>query len=98
MGHGRAVVRLSHLGRRVPPEFEVRQIALVPGQPRPYVEAEWRDALIVVERGEVEVECLSGARWRFVAGDMLCLDRLPVRALRTPGPLPALLSAVSRRR
>jgi hypothetical protein len=98
MGYDRAVGPLSLLGRRFPPEFEVRQIALVPGQPRPYVEAEWRDALIVVERGEVEVECLIGARWRFVAGEMLCLERLPVRALRSPGPLPALLSAVSRRR
>jgi quercetin dioxygenase-like cupin family protein len=98
MDDGRVVGRLSLLGRRLPPAFEVRQIALVPGQPRPYVEAEWRDALVVVERGEVEVECLTGVRWRFVAGDILCLRRLPVRGLRNHGPVSALLTAVSRRR
>lgn len=70
----------------------------VPGQPRLYVEAEWRHALIVVERGEVEVELPHRPGWRFVAGHILCLGQLPLRALRNYGPLPVLLSAVSRSR
>ena len=98
MDDGRVVGRLSLLGRRLPRPFEVRWVVLVPGHLRPYVEAEWRDALIVVERGEVELESVTGVRWRFVAGDILCLARLPLRALRNDGPLPVLLSAVSRER
>ena len=98
MDDGRVVGRLSFLGRRLPPAFEVRWVVLMPGDLRPYDGAVWGDALIVVERGEVEVESLTGVRWRFVAGDILCLGRLPWCALRIHGPEPVLLSAVSRAR
>lgn len=50
----------------------------VPGQPRLYVEAEWRHALIVVGRGEVEVQCLTRPGWGFDVGDILYLDQVPL--------------------
>jgi hypothetical protein len=70
-------------------------VALVPGRARPYDEAEWRDALVVVEHGEIELECSSGRRRRFGSGAVLCLNGLPLRALHNCGLGPAVLSAVS---
>jgi hypothetical protein len=90
--------RLSLLGRRLPPGFEVRAVAVAPGRERPYHEADWLDALVVIERGEIELECLGGTRRRFARGDVLWLGGLPLRALRNYGRGPAVLAAVSRRR
>jgi hypothetical protein len=87
---------LSFLERRLASAFAVRLIALAPGQQRNYVEMDWSDALVVVERGAVELVFLSGARLVFVRGDVLCLDGLPLRGLRNHREVPALLSAVSR--
>jgi hypothetical protein len=70
-------------------------VALAPGRARPYDEAEWRDALVVVEHGEIELECSSGSRRRFGSGAVLCLNGLPLRALHNGGLGPAVLSAVS---
>ena len=79
-------------------QFELREISVAPGGERPFAEADWRDALVLVERGEVEVECLGGARCRFVEGDLLWLTGLPLRGLRNRGACEALLIAVSRHR
>jgi hypothetical protein len=77
--------------------FTRRQVVLDPGHRRPYEAAEWDDALVIVKRGEIDVECRAGGRMRFVAGDMLWFTGLPLRSLRNPGPEPAVLVAVSRR-
>lgn len=90
--------RLSFIDRPLPPSFELRVFALAPGHERPYDEAEWRGALVVVERGEVELECLAGGRLQCGAGAVLWLVGLPLRALHNRGPGTALLAAVSRRR
>ena len=90
--------RLSFLDRRVPPQFQVRQIAVPPDAERTVQQGEWADALLVVERGRVEVECLDGARGSFGRGDVLCLRRLSLRLLRNRGRGPVLLIAISRRR
>jgi hypothetical protein len=90
--------RLSFLGRRLPPAFELRVVSVAPGGQRTYDEAEWRDALVVVERGEIELESSAGARTRFGTGSVLWLFGLPLRALHNRGPDPALVVAVSRRR
>jgi quercetin dioxygenase-like cupin family protein len=95
MDHGE---RLSFLDRRVPPQFQVRRIAVPPGAERPVGEAAWDDALVVVERGQLELESLNGARRSFGSGDVLCLRRLSLRLLRNRGHGPVLLTAVSRRR
>ena len=65
---------------------------------RVYDEAEWRDAIVVVERGEVDLECREGGHWRFRRGDALWLVGLPLRAIHNCGREPALLVAVSRAR
>jgi hypothetical protein len=89
--------RFSFLGRRLPPGFAARVVTVPPGGGRHYDDADFGDALVVVERGQVELECLGGSRRRFAAGDLLCLDGLGVRTLHNPGRAPAVLVAVSRR-
>lgn len=95
---GRGGERLSLLGKRIPPGFQLRMIAVAPGRERAYVEADWQDAIVVVERGEIEIECLAGGRRRFGSGDVLWLVGLPLRAVHNRGREAALLVAVSRRR
>src|SRR5262249_19663905 len=90
--------RLAFLARPPGPAFSLRQITVAVGAEQVYDAAEWRGALVVVERGAIELESRSGARRTFVGGAVLCLDRLSLRALRNPGEVPALISAVSRRR
>jgi hypothetical protein len=76
--------------------FEVRAVGVEPGGHRIYHRAEWSDALVLVRRGEIELECLNGTRHRFGCGDLLWLTGLPLRALHNPGPEPVLLVAVAR--
>lgn len=88
--------RLTFLGKALAPEFRLRGIDIAPGAARAYEEEEWRDALVVVERGEVELECANGTRCRFRHGAVLCLVGIPVSAVHNRGSEPALLVAVSR--
>jgi quercetin dioxygenase-like cupin family protein len=81
-----------------PPGFEVRAVALEPGGDRIYNESEWRDAMVVVARGEIELEYQNSRRHRFERGDVLWLCRLPLRALHNRGTEDVVLVAVSRRR
>ncbi len=69
----------------------------LPGKSAPTTTAEWRDALVIVKRGEVAVECQAGGVIHFVSGDMLWLTGLPLRTLRNEGTEPVVLAAVSRR-
>ena len=88
---------LSFLDKRMPDGFVLREVEVPPGGERPYDEAEWRDALVVVQRGEIEIECVGGTRRRVRCGDVLWLVGLPVRTLHNDGDEPAVLVAVSRR-
>ena len=83
--------------RRLPDAFERWQLALAPGEARPTSAAEWAGAIVLVEQGRIEVECLAGGSRSFVAGDMLSLGWLPLRQLSNPGSERALLVAVRRR-
>ena len=77
-------------------DFEVLAVPVAPGCERAFDEADWRGALVVVERGEIDLDCLNGDSRRFGRGDMLWLSGLPLRALCNRGGEPALLIAVSR--
>jgi hypothetical protein len=78
-------------------DFERRTVTLPAGSERAYDQSEWADALVIVAEGVLELEGLSGRRWRFPRGAMLWLTDLPVRALHNPGDEPARLCAISRR-
>jgi quercetin dioxygenase-like cupin family protein len=79
------------------PSFVAQTVVIAAGCMVPFDETQWRDALVIVESGEVELETTSGLRRRFRAGDMLWLTGLPLRCLHNPGGEPAVLMAVSRR-
>ena len=54
------------------------------------------DPIVVVEEGELELECRSGARRRFGRGSMIPIARLPIARVRSVGAGPLVLVAVSR--
>ncbi|WP_214407341.1 hypothetical protein [Pseudonocardia lacus] len=89
--------RVSFLHRRLGATFDKRVVTLGPGDTRPYRAEEWDDALVVVERGEVLLECADGGARRFAEGAVLWLAGLGLLALRNEGREPAVLVAVSRR-
>jgi hypothetical protein len=89
--------RISFLGKPIPRAFVLHEVTLAPGGAHRYVEAEWRDALVVVEQGAIELECTAGRRRRFERGAVLWLAGLPLRALHNAGSEPAVVVGVSRR-
>ena len=58
--------------------------------------AEWVGALVLVEQGVIELDCLAGGRCRYVAGDLIAPSWLPLTRMRNPGAEPARLVAVRR--
>jgi hypothetical protein len=54
------------------------------------------NVLFVVEQGVLELECRAGASRRFGRGSMIPIARLPLTHLRSVGPGPLVLVAVSR--
>jgi hypothetical protein len=74
----------------------IRVVAVAPGGDRPYDEDEWRDALVLVRSGEIELRGVSGASRSFGRGDLIWLEGVPLRVLHNPGSEPAVLVAVSR--
>lgn len=88
---------VSFLGRLLPPGFDMAVVIVDPGDSRAYRETDWRDALVVVERGKIQLEASGGGRRDFATGDVLCLVGLSLRALHNPGPEPTVLVAVSRK-
>ncbi|WP_433272897.1 hypothetical protein ACQPZA_20785 [Pseudonocardia xinjiangensis] len=88
---------LSFLARPPGPGFRTTVVTLESGTTRAFDEAEWSDALVVVESGEVDLECGAGGRRRFRSGAVLCLTGLGLRALHSVGAEPAVLVAVARR-
>jgi hypothetical protein len=90
--------RVSLLDRTLPPSFVTRVITVPAGARRPQEDpAEWLDALLVVERGELEIELEDRTGCRLGRGAVLSLSGLPVRALKNPGPDATVLVGVWRR-
>ncbi len=85
------------LGRPLPPAFVEREVVLAPGAERAYVAAEWRDALVIVDQGSLELVGVIGAHRRLECGAALWLAGLPLRALRNPGSVNTTIVAISRR-
>jgi hypothetical protein len=89
---------LTFRGRPLPAGFTLRWVTIPAGCARAFDPRDWVDELVVLEHGCLELEDREARRWRFVAGDVLCLDRMCLSALRNPGPTAVVLSAVSRGR
>jgi hypothetical protein len=76
--------------------FTVRVVAVGPGEEHVYDEAEWRDAIVLVQRGEIELRGVSGAARGFGPGALIWLEGVPLRALHNAGSEPAVLLAIAR--
>ena len=71
-------------------------MAVAPGRARAYDDAEWRGALVIVERGAIELEAVGGSLHRFARGDVLWLAGLALHALHNRGREQAVLVAITR--
>jgi hypothetical protein len=78
------------------PGYEQRRVVIAPSAQLPSQAHEWRDALVVLEQGRLEVECVGGNLETFDRGAVLCLAWLPLRLLRSTGGEPAVVLAVRR--
>ena len=67
-----------------------------PGESLGYVEEDWRDALVLVRRGEIALTMLCGRSCYFQQGDVLWLAGLPIASLHNRGQEAAVLIAASR--
>lgn len=89
---------VSFLGRPLGPSFRSRIISIPPEAARAYDESEWRDALVVVECGQVALECRAGGRRIFGQGQVLWLTGMGVVTLHNEDATETVvLVAVSRR-
>jgi 3-oxoacyl-[acyl-carrier protein] reductase len=79
----------------LPRSLTRRVVTIGPGRSLPYDSDVWRDALIVVERGAIELQDTRGRSWRFGDGSLLSLGDLPLRRLGNPGPTRAVLVAIA---
>jgi len=64
---------------------------------RRYDSAEWKDSLVIVQQGSLELETTRGVCHTYRTGSVLCLAELPLQLLRNPGSLQTVLLAISRR-
>jgi len=76
--------------------FRKRVLELAPDEELRIDAGGWADAIVFLEIGEVELECVAGERRCFAAGAVLCFPP-PVRSLRNSGGDTARLIAISRR-
>ena len=88
--------RPAFLGRRIPDGFGVRRITVPPGTERRTVADEWHDAIVILERGAIEVVEPSGGRRTFTPGDMLCLQWVACERIVNVGSVDAELIAIHR--
>jgi hypothetical protein len=81
---------------RIWPSFLARSFVLPPGLSVPYDENDWRDSLVIVESGGLDLAGADGRSWHFRTGDVLWLVGLPVLALRNSGTETLVLKVISR--
>jgi hypothetical protein len=80
----------------LPDGFAIRVYRAAPGRDLGLEPAPPPDAIVVVEQGELELECRAGTCRRFGRGSMIPIARLPVAHLRSVGSSPLVLIAVAR--
>jgi hypothetical protein len=77
-------------------QFRRQVVELAPDEQLHIDPDAWRDAIVFVETGEIELECCAGECRRFATGAVLCLAP-PLSMLRNCGADRARLIAISRR-
>lgn len=87
----------SLFARILPRAFERHVWILPAGCRRPVGDGAYRDALVEIEQGEIELRFHGGRRLRFGHGEVLWMHGLPPGVLRSRGPQPAVLVVVRRR-
>ena len=87
---------LSFLGRRLPPWVQLHVVVIPPGCTHAFDPGHWRGALIVVERGTIELELRDGQRVPCVQGYIGTLSGLRLRALHNRGDRTAVITGVAR--
>lgn len=87
-------IRVTLLGRTLPDSVERIVHVLDPGQTIG-CDIDWRNRLVVVEHGVVEIETAFGGRVRLGEGDSFCVSRL-ARLIRNRGAGHAVLATVRR--
>lgn len=88
--------QFSFLGACLPESFRLRTLTVPPGESIDYRPVDWVDTLVVVEVGELEVECRSGTCTSFQEGAILSFTQLEPCLLRNNGKGALVLSAISR--
>lgn len=81
---------------RDPARFSKEFVELAPGDELRVDPALWQDAIVFVEHGEIELECISGECRRFAPTSIVCFSPV-MRLLRNRGDEPVRLVAISRR-
>lgn len=80
----------------LPAGFSRRLLRVAPGLELGLEPDRLPDSIVVVEQGELELECRAGTCRRFGHGSMIPIARLPIAHLRSVGSGPLVLVAVSR--
>jgi mannose-6-phosphate isomerase-like protein (cupin superfamily) len=80
----------------LPTGFSKRVMRVAPGLELDLEASGVHDSIVVVEEGEAELECRAGTRRRFGRGSMVTIARPPIARVRSVGPGPLVLVAVSR--
>lgn len=78
------------------PSFGTRTITLAPGESRLHDEDEWRGALVVVDRGEIELCCSAGGSRIFGTGSVLWFTGLDLVSVRNPASTDAVFRGITR--
>ena len=90
-------VDLDRLACTASAACEKRVVELAAEATLRYEPSEWRDTIVFVLTGEVEIECVDGERRCFKRGATLVFSPLPIRTIRNRATRPARLLAISRR-
>jgi hypothetical protein len=80
----------------LPAGFSKRVFLIAPGRKVDLDARGVLDAIVLVEEGEIELECRAGMRRRFGRGSIIPITRPPVAHARSVGSDPLLLLSVSR--
>jgi hypothetical protein len=78
------------------PAFVRHSVAIPPGQSLVHHDGEWRDALVMLQEGVIDLESVRGSCCRLRPGAIFWLTGLQLRSVHNTGRTPAVLIAVRR--